>query len=225
MHLQTDLDRPIIFRTVDEAVYQSTIETGSVWLRSSHYYRNIEDLARKDRSEGVNATKSLFPLRFKPESAQPLTLQGTGSVGREIVPHYIMSMHGASISDACRRQFGGSTLGVRCIARLSAEVLYQASKQLDVHSYRFGQVAYQYTALSMSHNMEGAAIRLDGSPAVAIRSINTDVLRKEPVEPFIQQDEWRIAIFPSRYLDDDPGKPLKINVSPEQFFEYIRLER
>ena len=69
--------------------------------------------------------------------------------------------------------------------------------------------------------MATAAIKLDGNPAVAIKSINTDVLRKEPVEPFIFQDEWRIAIFSSGYLNDDPNEPLKINVDPNNFYEYI----
>lgn len=219
--IQARLDRPIIFRTVGESVYTSTLETGSIWLRSSHYYRSIEDKARVDKSEGVNGTKCLFPLNFKPKSAQALSLRGSGSVGCEIIPHYIISLHGTSIADHVRRGFGGRTMGVRCIAHLSTEVLYQASKQLTVTGYRFGQIAYQYTSLCMSHNMAAAAIKLDGNPAVAIKSINTDVLRKEPVEPFILQDEWRIAIFSSGYLNDDPNEALKINVDPNNFYEYI----
>jgi len=211
----------MIFRTVSETVYKSSIETGSIWLRSSHYYRNIEDEARADKSEGVNGTKSLFPLNFKPKSAQALSLQGGGSIGCEIVPHYIMSMHGTSIADHVRKEFGGRTMGIRCIADLSAEVLFQVSKQVSVTGYRFGQVAYQYTSLSMSNNMSGAAIALDGNPPVAIKSINTDVLRKEPVQPFILQDEWRITIFISGYLNNDPNEPLKINVDPSHFYEYI----
>lgn len=221
MHLKTELDKPILFRTTDKDVYLNALEKGSIWLRSSHYYRNIEDQARRDQSEGVNGKKSSIPLRFKIEGAPELTLQGPGSIGCEIIPHYIMSMHGSAISDVCRREFGGFTFGIKDIVKLSAEILYQSSKQLDVHSYRYGQVAYQYTTLSMSHHRYGAAIGLGGNPEIAIRSLNTDVLRKEPVEPFISQDEWRIAIFPTKYLDDDPMKPLKINVSPDHFFEYI----
>jgi hypothetical protein len=222
MHIQTDFDRPIIFRTVDEQVYQNTLQNGSLWLRSNQYYQRIEDQARKDVSEGVNGTRTLLPLRFATESGASFAVEGPGSIGCEIVPHYILSMHGTSISEECHRQFGGFTLGIKCIARLSAEILYQASKQLDVFSYRFGQVAYQYTALSRSYNTSGAAIGIGGSPPVAVRSINTDVLRKEPVEPFISQDEWRIVTFPERYLDNDPDRPLKINVSPDHFFEYMQ---
>lgn len=222
MHLKTKLDHPILFRTVGPDVYPLSVEEGAVWLRSSHYYRNIEDEARRDRSEGFNGTKSNIPLRFEVENSSTLTLQGPGSVGREIVPHYILSLHGASISDECRREFGGCTFGVKSIARLSAEILYLASKQIDAVGYRFGQVSYQYTALAMSHNGGGAAIGLGGAPPIAVRSIDTDVLRKEPVEPFISQDEWRIVVFPREYIDNDPNKPLKLSVSPENFFHYIR---
>jgi hypothetical protein len=59
---------------------------------------------------------------------------------------------------------------------------------------------------------------------VAVRSVDTDVLRKDPVAPFIYQDEWRIAIFPIKYLKDDASTPLELNVSPGQFFEYVRPE-
>lgn len=221
MRLRTELNRPIIFRTVGKDIYQRSLSEGSIWLRSSDYYRGIEDHSRRDVSEGINGTKSHIPLRFQIESAPEVTLEGRGSVGCQIVPHYIMSMHGTAISDDCRREFGGCTYGIKCIERLSAEVLYQASKQLDVHAYRYGPIAYQYTALSMSYNGAGLAIGVGGNPAVFARSLDTDVLRKEPVAPFIYQDEWRIAIFPRRYLDDDPNKPLKLNVSPDHFFDYI----
>lgn len=224
MQLRTELDRPIIFRTVGKDIYRRCLDDGSLWLRSSDFYRGIEDQSRRDISEGINGTRSNIPLRFKVESAPELTLSGPGNVGCEIVPHYILSMHGAAISDDCRREFGGCTFGIRCIAKLGAEVLYQASKQLDVHGYRFGQVAYQYTALSMSYSRSGGAIDLGGNPPVSVRSLDTDVLRKEPVAPFIFQDEWRIAIFPARYLDDDPNAPLKLNVSQEHFFDYIPPE-
>jgi hypothetical protein len=220
--IETKFDRPIIFRTVDKTVYDSTITNGSLWLRSSHYYRNIEDQTRADKSEGINGTKCSFPLNFKPLSAQAISIQGNGTIGTEIIPHYIISMHGSSILDSVRNEFGGFTMGVKCLADLSAEILYQVSQQLPVHSYRFGQVAYQRTALCMSYNFSSTAIKLDGKPSVAIKSINTDVLRKDPVEPFIQQDEWRIAIFTNGYLNDDPNAPLKINVDPNHFYEYIK---
>src|SRR5690606_12494763 len=113
MHLRTELDRPILFRTVGRDVFRNSVDEGSIWLRSSHYYRSIEDRARCDRSEGVNGTRSLIPLRFKIENAPLVTLQGPGSVGCEIVPHYILSLHGAAISDECRSKFGGYTFGIK----------------------------------------------------------------------------------------------------------------
>ncbi|TMS80107.1 hypothetical protein [Pseudoalteromonas sp. S554] len=221
-NIQTKLDRPIIFRTVDKTVYDSTLTSGSLWLRSSHYYRNIEDQTRADKSEGINGTQCSFPLHFKPPSAQALSLEGNGTIGTEIIPHYIISMHGTSIADKVRQEFGGFTMGVRCLADLSAEILFQVSRQLPVTSYRFGQVAYQRTALSMSHNLNRATLKLDGNPSIAVKSINTDVLRKDPVEPFILQDEWRIAIFTQGYLNNDPNEPLKINVDTKHFYEYIK---
>ena len=220
--IKTKLDSPIIFRTCGKDVYEATLSTGSTWLRSSLYYRKTEDLARQDRSEGVNGTSALFPLRFAPESAQAMTLQGPGRVGQEIILHYLMSMHGASITEETRKEFGGYTLGIRCLADLAADIVYQVSKQISVNGYRYGQVAYQRTALSMSLGSHGSAIELGGTPSVHLKSINTDVLRKDPVEPFISQDEWRIGIFTNQYLNDDWSEPLKINVDPNHFFSYIK---
>jgi len=222
MEIRTDIDRPILFRTVRADVYERSVREGSLWLRTSHYYRNLEDQARADRLEGVGGTKTHIPLRFKYENSPELTIQGPGAIGQEIVPHYILSLHGTAISEKCRSSFGGHTFGVRCIARLAAEVLYRASKQLGIQGYRFGAVSYQHTALCVSHSAQGAAIVLGGNPQIALRSVDTDVLRKEPVEPFIGQDEWRIVVFPTSYVSDDPNEPLKINVSPDHFFEYIR---
>ncbi|MEE4244945.1 MAG: hypothetical protein V2I33_06025, partial [Kangiellaceae bacterium] len=220
-NINTKFDRPILFRTCDKTVYESTLETGSIWMRSSHYYQKVEDLARQDKSEGVNGTPMLFPLKFAPENAQGMSMEGEGSVGQEIIPHYITSMHGTGITEKVRKDFGGYTLGVRCIADLAAEILFEASQQLAIHSYRFGQVAYQRTALTQSYSRNGAAIELTGKPSVYIKSINTDVLRKDPIEPFISQDEWRVAVFPTGYLNSDPNEPLKINVNPKHFYRYI----
>lgn len=219
--IKAKLDRPIIFRTCSKEVYETTLSTGSIWLRSSHYYRQTEDVARQDRSEGVNGTAALFPLHFNPDSAQAITLQGPGSIGQEIILHYLMSMHGTSITEAAREEFGGYTLGIRCIADLAAEIVHKVSQQIPVTGYRYGQVAYQRTALSMSYEPYGSAIQLSGAPSVYVKSINTDVLRKDPVEPFISQDEWRIAIFTNKYLNDDWNEPLKINVDPSHFYPYI----
>lgn len=219
--LQTKFDRPILFRTCARDVYESTLATGSIWMRSSHYYRNIEDLTRQDRSEGVNSTQTLIPLHFAPDFAQHVSFKGPGTIGQEIIPHYITSMHGINIRENLRQEFGGYTLGIVCIADLAAEILYQSSKALAVTSYQFGQVAYQRTALAQSFSPAGSAIQLTGKPSVYIKSINTDVLRKDPVEPFISQDEWRIAVFPSSYINNDWNEPLKINVDPKHFYRYL----
>ncbi|MFN3188853.1 MAG: hypothetical protein ACK42D_04960, partial [Candidatus Paceibacteria bacterium] len=76
-------------------------------------------------------------------------------------------------------------------------------------------------ALCQSYSANCSAIELTGNPSIYIKSINTDVLRKDPLEPFISQDEWRIAIFPTNYINNDWREPLKINVDPEHFYPYI----
>ena len=79
--IETKFDRPIIFRTFDKLVYESTLKNGEIWMRSSEYYQKIEDLSRQDKSEGVNRTQVRLPLNFAPESAQGIRLMGDGSVG------------------------------------------------------------------------------------------------------------------------------------------------
>jgi hypothetical protein len=74
----------------------------------------------------------------------------------------------------------------------------------------------------MSHNSNTSAIGMEGDPAIYIKSINTDVFRKDPVEPFVSQDEYRIVLFPSKYDNGDPNDPLKINVNPNHFYEYLK---
>lgn len=218
--IKADYDRPIIFRTTSSEVHKKTIETGSIWLRSSEYYRGIEHKVRKDLGEGINATRTEIPLRFKPRRGPQISIQGTGTIGQAIVPHYIMSLHGAGISAEQQQIFGGFTFGLNCISRLSAEILYRVSKIIDVTGYRFGQISYQQTALVRSHSGPGAAIGLGGAPPEYLRSINTDVLRKDPVSPFIEQDEWRIVVFTEDFYKDDPNAPLEIHVEPSHFYEY-----
>ncbi|MCZ6566189.1 MAG: hypothetical protein O6852_08680 [Gammaproteobacteria bacterium] len=172
--------------------------------------------------EGINVAKSKFPLHFNPKTASPLTIEWSGTIGCEIVPHYIMSMHGTSISGERQNKFGTHTLGVRNIFKLAVELFYKASKQIDVTGYRYGPVSYQYTSLIMSLNGGSSAIGLNCDPPVYVKSIDTNVLRKVPIEPFISQDEWRIVIFPREYLNGDSNEPLKINVDPNNFYEYIK---
>lgn len=219
--ISSEFDRPIVFRTVDPVVYRSSIEEGSIWLRSSVYYRKIEDQARVDVSEGINGSATLLPLHFQSTKGVLITFKGPGSIGCEIIDHYILSLHGSSISEAVHRGFGGCTFGITNLDRLSAEILYQVSKQYPVKGYRYGQVAYQHTALSLSLHPETSAVCLDGEPNEYIRSINTDVLRKSPVLPFIEQDEWRIVVFLENSKSLDPMEPIKINVDARNFYEYI----
>jgi hypothetical protein len=87
--------------------------------------------------------------------------------------------------------------------------------------YRYGAVYYQYAALALSHHQIGSsAMSLGGAPPVYLNPLSTDVLRKQPVMPFIEQDEWRIVIFTEGYLEDDPTAPLRINVDPSHFYAY-----
>lgn len=222
-NIQTEYDSPIIFRTCTQEVHDATCDTGSLWLRTSHYYRKIEDIARRDLGEGVNGTSVGLELSITPENANGIRLKGTGTIGCEIIPHYLISFHGAAIKEKTRRDFGCYTLGVKSLTKLSAEIVYQASLQVDVTGYRYGPVSYQNTALTLSNSGSSAAIEMTGTPAVYLKSINTDVLRKLPVEPFISQDEWRIALFVKNYLKDDINEPLKINVSPSHFYKYMAV--
>ncbi len=73
---------------------------------------------------------------------------------------------------------------------------------MPVIGYRFGQVTYQHAALArMVHPVGAPAITINGNPSTHISLINTDILRKRPVHPFIYQDEWRIAIYTDGYAN------------------------
>ncbi len=61
---------------------------------------------------------------------------------------------------------------------------------------------------------------IGGNPPVYLNPLNTDVLRKRPIVPFIEQDEWRIVILTNGYLGDDPNAPLQLNVDPSNFYAY-----
>lgn len=220
-YIQTDYERPILFRTMGKEVYEKTFTSGSIWLRTSHYYRAIEDKARVDKSEGVNTTSSLLPLNFKSPDGIAMSVSGDGGIGREIIPHYIMSLHGSAIRENIRNEFGGNTLGVRCFWRLASEVFLQASKQLELTGSRYGAVSYQHTALLQSRVGGGSAFCIGNDDPIHVRSVSTDVLRKAPIEPFIGQDEWRIVLFPQSYLGNDINEPLKINVDPDHFYRYV----
>lgn len=217
-----DMHEPLVFRTTSAEIYKSTTESGTIWLRSGAYNRALEDKVRNDELEGVNAGASV-PLRMK-MGGVALQMEGPGAIGQEIRPHYLMSLHGPSISTAQRNAFGSHTFGVRRLSRLSAEVLCQASKQIRSTGYRFGQVSYQFVPLGLSYFANGSPIGLGGNPPVSFGPLNTDVLRKRPVAPFIEQDEWRIVIFTDGYLLNDADAPLRIAVDPSHFYPYAGIE-
>jgi hypothetical protein len=216
--LDVELHEPLVFRTVKADIYQSSIG-GSVWLRSDQYYRNLEDQIRNDPLEGVNSGTTAMPVSVRVGGVH-VRIQGDGGIGQQLPPHYLMSLHGTSISATQRHNFGGHTFGIRSLSRLSVDVLYQASRQVRCLGYRFGQVSYQHSVLCLSLFSNGAAINLGGDPPVTIGPLNTDILRKRPMSPFIEQDEWRIAIFTDGYLGNDATAPLKVTVDPSYFYPY-----
>lgn len=216
----TDLDEPVVFRTTSSDVGKATLKSGSLWLRSDQYYREMEDRARRDESEGSTNAKLGVPLRVQRGNGPSFTISGSGYIGQTIAPHYILSLHGPSISPDVLHSFGTCTFGVKSISRLSAEILYRCSLIIKCTGYRFGQVLYQRGALAFSLHNYGAPLKIADDPPIYVNLLNTNVLIKEPVHPFIEQDEWRVAIFVQSYLDGDPHAPMKINVDPEHFYHY-----
>lgn len=220
--VETELDEPMLFRTTSLEVYKSTLDTGSLWLRSDKYYRDLEDKIRSDQSEGTNSGATSLPLNIKMKNGTPLHIKGGGQVGQLNWPHYLTSLHGSSITSEQRAEFGGHTFGVRSFSRLSAEVLFQTSRKIKSTGYTYGQVRYQYSAFAQSlHSRGGAAFKIGDNPSCYLNPVDNDVLRKRPIQPFIEQDEWRIVIFTEDYLDNDPMLPLKINVSAQHFYAYM----
>ena len=220
--VQACLNEPILFRTSTESVYRAALSEGSIWLRSAQYFRELEDAIRNDLGEGINSGTTSIPLRIAAPGAPELEVSGHGRIGQEIVPHYILSLHGSSIFPSQRMAFGGWTFGVKSLSGLSAEIVFRVSLQLPVEGYRYGQVYYQYACLAQSHSCVGsAAINISATPPLYLNPLNTDVLRKLPIAPFVEQDEWRIAVFTRGYLDQDATAPLQITVDPSHFYPYL----
>jgi hypothetical protein len=221
-YIEAETDEPILFRTTGEAVCKSTLHAGSLWLRSDKYYRDLEDQIRNDAAEGVSSGTTALPVQFQQKNGVQIRVEGKGNVGRLLGPHYIVSLHGTSISESQRAAFGGHTFGVRSLFRLSAEVLCEASRQIKCTAYRHGPVRYHYAALAHSNrSVGGPAIQFDHDPPRYLNPLDADALRKRPIQPFIEQDEWRIVVFTDGYLDGDPTLPLKVNVSPSHFYPYL----
>ena len=224
LSLQSEVNEPILFRTTTDTVAKATVERGSIWLRSDQFYRELEDTARNDTSEGINTAQLGVPLRIVTPNGPAINIEGTGTIGQQIVPHYIMSLHGSSIATRQRQEFGGNTIGIKSLSRLSAEILYRCSLQLRCTGYRYGAVFYQNAALGlMNFQVGSSAIKLADNPPIYLNPVGTDVLRKSPTLPFIEQDEWRIVIFATGYLSEDPQLPLRIEVNPDHFYYYDKL--
>lgn len=163
-----------------------------------------------------------MPFGLHAVGGHQIQIVGNGKIGQAIVPHYIASFHGLNISPEQRTLFGGCTFGIRNFSRLAAAVLFECSKHLRCSGYRFGQVAYQWTSLAQCLQVPSSpAIQLAGNPPIYLNPINTDVLRKSPVQPFIDQDEWRIVVFTEGYVADDPNEPVRINVPRESLYPYL----
>ncbi|TAJ42433.1 MAG: hypothetical protein EPO55_02010 [Reyranella sp.] len=219
--ISADLGEPILFRTTISDVYNAAVKEGSLWLRSAEYYRQLEDKVRNDCSEGVSAGRTTVPLRVGFGDDNMLNIQGAGTIGQVIVPHYILSLHGSSISPAQLQSFGGFTFGIRSLFKLTMEIFHQASQVIDCYRYRFGAISYRYTALSQARAVTGSgAIQLSENPPLYLNPSDTDVLRKLPITPFIEQDEWRIVVFTNGHIDGDANAPLKIKVRPSHFYPY-----
>jgi hypothetical protein len=215
-----ELGEPLLFRTSGADVVRATLKTGSLWLRSDRYFRELEDRVRNDAEEGANSTTTSLPLNVNVGGTK-VRIQGSGAIGQIIQPHYLLSLHGTAISGAQRREFGGHTFGVRGLFKLTYEILFQAAQQIKCTGYRYGPVAYQHTPLTFTSGASGAAIGLAHDPPLYLNSYSSDVLRKRPIHPFIEQDEWRIAIFADGYLSNDPNEPLKLHVAASNFYPYL----
>lgn len=219
--LETDLDQPILFRTCDQVPYDAALSSGSLWLRSDRYYRDLEDEARNDRHESTSSGSTRVPLRMPTAGGGSITIQGPGTLGVLPTPHYMLCLHGSSISEAALSGFGGRTLGIRNVARLAPEIFDECSKQIPCSSWQWTQVAYAHSAMMVTEAPGGAPIRcLRNEKEVSITPIAPTPFRKRPVLPFIEQDEWRIVIYTEGYLPGPIDEPLRINVSASQFFAY-----
>lgn len=219
MTLQSNFEEALLFRSCDKAVHDAAVNDGSIWLRSAHYYRGIEeDAARVDGNEGVNTIPHTFPLRFDRKISSITEISGDGRIGCEIRKAYILSLHGTGIDAEVRNSFGTHMFGVKSLYSLVNDMIYQVSQQVEVIGHRYGQVSYQYTPLTISRNETSSAIEL--SRGVFLKSMTTDMLRKAPVLPFIKQDEWRVVIFVKEYLNNNPLEPLKIKVNAQHFYSY-----
>lgn len=219
MFIKTDTDQLLVFRTCEKEVYDFVMNTGSLWLRTSHYYQNIEDdIAREDKLEGLSTSKISLPLTFESSRSNITSIEGEGFIGETPEKAYIISFHGISIEQKTKRGFGPKTFGIYNIEKFINNILNEAKKQFDIKSYIFGKVIYQYSPVFISSSNLGGSYKLNEKEHLSIYDQN--LLRKRPIEPFILQDEFRFVLFVDEYIDNNIDSILKINVSNKNFYDY-----
>jgi hypothetical protein len=219
--IQSDLDRPVLFRTTTESVYRSTTDNGEIWLRADEYFRRLEDKVRNDELESASAGKHQFPLNLNPPSSHAVHLTGNGHIAESPKPHYILSLHGTSIVEETRKGFGGFTFGIRNIDLLARHIFEECRKQITCNQWNWDQVRYQHSALRISEDGKGAAIQFGDGQSRALRVFDVSPFRKRPIPPFTQQDEWRIVMWSEGYLKGDSKEPLIVRVPPSLFYRYL----
>ncbi|MFY9342270.1 MAG: hypothetical protein WAT39_07265 [Planctomycetota bacterium] len=118
-----DLDAPLVFRTAEQDVYCSTLESGSLWLRSDEHYQRIEDQVRVDPREGANEARGGMPMFFPAMFGGIATaIAGPGSIGQRIVPHYLACFHStspASTPPASPKSSAGSSVATHSVSGTS----------------------------------------------------------------------------------------------------------
>lgn len=219
--VQSDLDQPIVFRTATENAYRSTTETGEIWLRSDEYFRKLEDKVRNDELESLSAGKHQLPYSLVAPNSPHIHLEGDGNIAESLLPHYILSLHGTSITESIRKEFGGFTFGVKNIGLLAQHIFEECRKQITCHQWNWDQIRYQHSALRISEDDKGAPIKFGECPSRCLRIYQPHAFKKRPILPFVQQDEWRIVIWTEGYLKGNPTEPLIVRVPPSLFYRYL----
>ncbi|TFH89130.1 hypothetical protein [Vibrio ouci] len=221
-YIKADFDEPFLFRTASKLVCDNTLKNGEIWLRTNLYYQQIEDKARVDNNEGLSSSKIEFPISVKSDNGVFIDISGdrTGTMGTNVPPHYLISLHGTSISKQQHTDFGGVTFGISSFSVLTKQIIEETSKQIKVLGYQAGPVSYQFTSLVQTEKRNGAILEITDNPPHYLSTVDMTALRKEPILPFIEQDEWRIVVFTNGFIKGDHLAPLKLKVDKNLFYEY-----